>query len=368
MTQGPSDWEIELQNLRAAATTAGIRAAIAPEDFGIQLETADHLIARLQREEKLAAAAERPVDQLARRRRTRRRVLAASSIAAVGVLVIGVLQPWGASRVAASTPAILDFEFAAANAISYAPGEDPSETFQSLSDAAADAPAIPASAGKQHIVTDNWFAEIEDDKGAVDTALIPQISETWLSGDGSLRTVERRDKPLSANGRGLPTKGAWTDQPQTADETQPAASVDPDVAATLPTEAAPLRAALLARGGCEGLDLSTIRSNCLYQQVVDLSTTYVMPPKLNAAIWTVLGGEKGFRLLGSVKDRVGRDGVGISLIADDSPEYRQVLIADPQTGSILGNEEILIKPVTGLTITAPAITRFSAILESDYVD
>ena len=39
--------------------------------------------------------------------------LIASSVAAVGVLVTGVLQPWGIAPVQAMVPAILDYEFAA---------------------------------------------------------------------------------------------------------------------------------------------------------------------------------------------------------------------------------------------------------------
>jgi hypothetical protein len=82
----------------------------------------------------------------------------------------------------------------------------------------------------------------------------------------------------------------------------------------------------------------------------------------------MLRAERGFRLLGAVEDRVGRVGVGISLIAADAPEFRHVLIADPKTGRLLGTEEILIAPVDGIDLEAPAIMSFTAILESRYVD
>jgi hypothetical protein len=355
----PPDWDIEIRALREAANRAGIVGVIDPHDVGIELESADELLARL-----------RPVttshDELARRRSRRRRViLLTSSVAAVGVLVTGVLQPWGTTPVQAATPALLDYEFADVDAISIAPGKSPDATLEQLADAAGDRKALPVGAGAQHVVTDSWYADI--DASSDDTsALIPQISERWLSPDGSLRIVERRDDPLPTDGRGLPGDGSWDDQPATADERQPPGSLDPNFATDLPTDPEALRAELLERAGCTDTRPGTGRSLCLYDQILALHESYVVPSDVESALWLMLGDEEGFRSLGAVKDRVGREGVGISLIAAKRPEYRLMLIADPKTGRLLGTEQILISSVEGLKINAPAIMSFTAILESTY--
>ncbi|MET0467815.1 MAG: CU044_5270 family protein [Aeromicrobium sp.] len=360
MTRIPPDWEIETRALRAAANRAGIVGLVDPRDLGVELESADQLLARLRKDA--------PHDELAERRTSRRRraILFASSVAAVGVLGAGVLQPWSSAPVQAATPALLDYEFADVDAIATATGKDAGVVLEGLASAAGARPESDGS-GTQHVVTDSWFADI-DTRTDDTSALIPQISENWLAPDGSLRIVERRDDPLPADGRGLPDEGAWDDQPATADDTQPAGSIDPDLVADLPTDPAALREALLELSGCPDTEPGTGRSLCLFDQVLALHLTYVVPPDLDAALWEMLADEQGFRSLGDVDDRVGRPGVGISLIADERPEYRLVLIADPHTGRLLGTEQILISSVEDLKIKAPAITGFTAILESRFVD
>lgn len=362
----PPDWDFEIRALRDAATQAGLRRVVEPADVGIELESADQLIARLR-------ATDAPHDELAQRRTRRRRIsLIASSVAAVGVLVTGVLQPWSSAPVQAMVPAILDYEFAAADAIAAATGEDPSADLQRLGDAAGSLPTPPARTGTQYVVTDNWYANIDaktaEEAEAENSVLVPQINETWLAPDGSFRIVERRDDPLPADGRGLPAKGEWDKQPTSSDETSPAGSKDPNLASALPTDPDGLRDELLKIADCTETKPGTARSFCLYQRIVTLNYRYVLPPALNAAIWKMLQEENGFRSLGEVKDRVGRAGIGISLIPDDTPEYRYILIADPKTGRLLGSEQILISPIEGIAMKVPAIMSFTAILESKYVD
>ncbi len=360
MNSIPPDWDFEVRALRAAAEQAGIQGSIRPSDVGVELESADELITRLK-------AANSLRDELTQRRSRRRRlVLIASSVAAAGVLVTGVIQPWGSTPVQAATPAVLDYQFAAADTISIAPGKSPANALQRLSDAAQNLRTPSKTIGTQYVLTDNWYAN--SDTETERAALIPQITETWLTPDGSRRLVERRGQPIAPDGRGLAADGPWNEQPATADEAEPAGFFDADLAASLPTDPDALRNELMELADCLETDPGTSRSFCLYRQILMLHEIYVVSPQLDAAIWEMLRDEQGFRLLGKVKDRAGRVGVGISIIDDASPEFRQVLIADPKTGRLLGSEQILIAPVEGNVLEAPAIMSFTAILESKYID
>lgn len=221
----PPDWDIELRELRATASAAGITALIRPRDVGIVLETAEEILARAGL-----------TDELEQRRRWRRPVLAASAAVAASVLVASVLQPWGTPRVEAATPEILDYQFAMSEKIVSAAGRDPAKALAALSDSAARNSSPIAPGSTQHVVTDNWYAEVDSNDADGTSVLVPQTTETWIGADGSLRLVERRGDPLAPDGRGLPLEGAWDDQPATADETQPAGALDPALVDSLPRD------------------------------------------------------------------------------------------------------------------------------------
>jgi hypothetical protein len=84
-----------------------------------------------------------------------------------------------------------------------------------------------------------------------------------------------------------------------------------------------------------------------------------------ANIWRMLAQEEGLRSLGHVKDRTGSQAVAISFIWTGAPEYRLVLLADPDTGQFVGHERILIKPNADSPVKPPAIEQFLAIVTSE---
>ena len=347
----------EVELLRQTALDAGLDPRLRPEDFGVRLDSADELLARLNGH---------PADELRVRRTRRFAALAAASVAATAALVFGVLQPWHSPPAAADTPPVLDYEFANAQNIAYAPGKDPSAALDSLA-VAARAFTAPSGNGRvQHVITDNWFGSIDDDKDANNIALIPTLNETWLSPDGSFRLIERTGKPLTADGRGVATQGV-ENRPSRADETQPPDTFDPTLLSSLPTDPAQLRPALLKATECDDQAIGSRRALCLFARVEEYNSNYVVPTRVTAALWDLISEQGVTRLLGEVKDRAGRPGIGISLIPAHRSEYRQVVIASPQTGQVLGFEEILIKTVPDLDVKAPAITRFTAFLASERV-
>lgn len=166
---------------------------------------------------------------------------------------------------------------------------------------------------------------------------------------------------MRADGRGLDTSTPPVDSTATT-ETEPAGSIDAEYASTLPTDPDALREALLDRIECPAREPGAERSLCLYNEILDLFTTYVVRPELAEATWRMLAGEIGFTSLGSVEDRAGRAGLGISLIPEDRPHYRLVLIISTQNGQLLGNEEILIKDHPDIEVEAPAVVSFNAIV------
>ncbi|MDQ3156967.1 MAG: CU044_5270 family protein [Actinomycetota bacterium] len=349
----------ELELLHRTITSAGLLPLIEAPHEENGLESAEDFVTRM----KSIDAHERAIGV---RRRLRHFSLAGSSLVAAAALTLFVLQPWQQPVAAADTPPVLDFEFAAARNIAYAPGEDPRAELLALSSAAAEQRPESPEGKVQHVVTDNWFAAVDDNLATA--AVVPQIDETWLSPDGSLRLVQKRATPLAADGRGLPTAGSWEDFPATADETLPAGSNDADLAHELPADPEGVRDELLSMRGCEDRRRGLARSFCLHQQIVELHRSHVVPSQTHATMWRMLADEEGFRLLGKVKDRAGREGIGISLISDRDPSFRNVLIISPTTGELLGSEEILIKTLPKFDLGAPAITGFTAFLESEYRD
>ncbi|GAA3525125.1 hypothetical protein GCM10022234_22600 [Aeromicrobium panaciterrae] len=350
----------EIEALRDAAREAGFTDLISPESVGIQLEGADAILAKAK-----ASEAADPVP-IHRRRRTRLALLAVGAVAATTVLVLGIVPLWPDSTAEASTPPVLGFEFAAAADIATAPGMSASDELTRLSRVAATSPPPTGTGTAQKVVTDTWSASIEATRDSVSTVLIPRIVETYLRADGSFRTVERTGKPLSPDGRGLPKQGKWDDDPKSADETLPAGTSDPNFAAKLPLDTDGLAIGILKGSGCRAENVDTVRTNCLFRQVNALYSQYVVTPKLTSAIWAMMAEQPGIRLLGAVDDRAGRSGIGFSLIPEDEPQTRFVLIVSPTTGQLLGSENILIKPDPNSDVKPPAITSFTAFLDSSY--
>ncbi|KAA1399579.1 CU044_5270 family protein [Aeromicrobium ginsengisoli] len=348
----------ESAELRRTALAAGIDLDVAPERFGIDLDSADDFVARMK-----------AADGDPRRRTPRRLIIAVGSMAAAAAIALSVLQPWGSTPASADTPPLLQYEFAAADNIAFAPGKDSSDALTKLADAAA-GQRVGTTAGQrdQHVVSDNWFAAIDDDAADKSIAVIPTIRESWVSPDGSQRFVERRGAPLAADGRGLPNDGAWSNFPASTDETQPPGSVDATMLERLPKNQSALRPALLKVSGCDQSPSGPERARCLFTHIDTYSNTYVVPARVMSALWSLLSEQTGPRLLGAVKDRAGREGVGIAIVPADRANQRLVLIASPKTGQLLGFEVVLIKPDANLALKAPAILRFSAFLAAEHTD
>ncbi|MFD3523218.1 CU044_5270 family protein [Streptomyces sp. NPDC058653] len=97
-----------------------------------------------------------------------------------------------------------------------------------------------------------------------------------------------------------------------------------DGLAALPTDPKALRAELL--GG------STDSRGSVNSQILGLLGTAPAGPHLRAALFEVLAGMDGVRLVGPMKDREGRKGTGVEW---RSPKVKHVLIVDPASSKLL---------------------------------
>ena len=259
----------------------------------------------------------------------------------VGILI--AVQPWSTPVARASTPPILDFEFAEARRIADAPGVDPTETLEQLARTAEQARSTRSASAVQHVVIEGWSIDTDFDPDPNST-ITPRMSENWLYPDGRSRTRSYRGEPLKADGRGIPLDRRLDRTTAFIDEEkEPPGSRDAEFFTDMPDTIDGVRDRLLDDIKCLERQPGQERTFCLIDQVRNLPHNYVIPPNVMANIWRMLAEEEGVRSLGTVKDRTGRDAVALSFIWEGAPAYRLVLLADPDTGQVVGSERILIK-------------------------
>jgi len=297
------------------------------------------------------------------------RQLAMSGVAAAAVLAIallGVVQPWNTSNTAAAiTPPPLAFEFVDAHTLAIRDGRPTADLLLQLSAVASAQPAAEVSGGVQRVVTDSWDLTIsQGPQGASSTVVVPNVVETKVSPDGSYSQANRRGEALSADGRSaVPTDLAL---PAQSTDNAPAGSVDASYVASLSQDPRLLRDQLDLKGDCTGVQGSPAQSRCEFRAISDLYSFSVIPSQVEAALWAALAQDPNLIDIGQTRDRVGREGVGISLELRDSGPERLILIIDPKTGHLLGREDLLLGGGRELGITTPAIIGFTAYVSSGW--
>jgi len=355
--------EFETAELRRQMTSTGISDYLEDDLPDIELESSASLLARLKSIEEPDFGTPMPT-----RRSGRRLVptLLAGTAAAVVAGVLVAVQPWGTPVAQASTPPLLDYEFAEAARIADAPGVDPAEVLEKLALAADQSRSGTISSAVQHVVTEAWSIDANFDPDP-DSTITATRTENWLRPDGSFRTRAHLSEPLNADGRGVPLGGRLDRRTTFFDETnEPTGTWNADLFTDMPNTIEGIRRGLLDDIECPDRRRGQERSLCLTDQLRSLPLMYVIPADVMAGIWRMLAQEEGIRSLGTVKDRTGREAVALSFIWDGAPEYRSILLADPKTGQVVGFERILIKPSSSSPVKPPAIQEFFAIVTSEH--
>ena len=357
------DLDFETAELRREMSSTGVSGYLEDDLADVELESSESLLARLKSFEGSDGVIAMPT------RDSRRRLvptLLAGTAAAVVAGVLVAVQPWGTPVAQASTPPLLDYEFAEARRIADAPGIDPAEALEQLALAAEQARSGTSPSATQHVITEEWSIDNDFDPDP-DSTITATRTETWLRPDGSFRTRAHLGQPLNADGRGVPLGGRLDRSTAFFDEgDEPAGSWDADFFTHMPNSVDDMRSKLLDDIQCADTERGQERTWCLTDQLRNLSQIYVIPPDAMASIWRMLAQEEGIRSLGTVKDRTGRESVALSFIWVGAPEYRMILLGDPQTGQVVGSERILIKPSPSSPVEPPAIQDFFTIVKSEY--
>ena len=293
------------------------------------------------------------------------RPAAVLAVACVLATVFVVIRPGTGSdpAAAARTPAMLSLQDNGGELLSAA-GADATAELGDLADRAAGQPA-PAAGPVQLIGRSSWLLSTDEGpQGAPGhSVIVPTVSVQYFQPDGTVRAIERRSRPLGADGRLTDSFGQWSTTPSRSDETFDGPETGPTYADELSLKPAALARSLIDdEAACREM-----RAYCLFTGFTFLHYNYVLRPSLNAALWRTLATEPGFRFLGTTVDRVGRTAVAFSADGAD-PSREVILLADPETGAFLGSEEVLVRDSRELGLEAPAVVEFTALEESSRVE
>jgi hypothetical protein len=93
-------------------------------------------------------------------------------------------------------------------------------------------------------------------------------------------------------------------------------------------------------------DRGQSRNGEVFVEIADALREAPQTPQLRATLYRALALVPGVELLGDVKDRLGRDAVGVAYT--EHTGMRQELLFDPQTAEVLNEREVVAHPVQGL--------------------
>ncbi len=173
--------------------------------------------------------------------------------------------------------------------------------------------------------------------------VLPHESEQWVADDGSgvVRTAIHEDQPQfptpedqAAYERDTREAPPWDDTPRRQADISVLGLTVAQVRA-LPTDPAALR---------ERIERKDVSMTATAGALLSFAGT---PQDVKVALFEVLEGVPGAKLVPRVEDPLGRVGVGVAF---DDPAWNTQFVFDPKTGALLGTRSIGKKEVPGRTI------------------
>lgn len=303
-----------------------------------------------------------PVVQSLRAARRRRWPILAAAAAAVALLAVG-LQGLGPQAPALASPPHLTFSLAEPQDATTAPSAR--QVLTELAQAARSTPA-PGTGEVMFTRSYGWY-----EWGNMDTresVIAPIAFASWVAPNGSGLTEQHTGPFLRADGTIDPDPGRER-QEISGDTFGPGEGAFATYPDTLPLDPDALRDTLLEPWATPLHSDTSSRAALLIDEVNSLSMLYVLDGDTAASLWDMLAGEEAVVTLGETRDRIGRSVVAIASPPIDNgagPSVR-VLLADPVTGRLVGNEIVALSSPS-LDGTEPTVTGFTTIIDSRLVE
>lgn len=212
--------------------------------------------------------------------------------------------------------------------------------------AAQSAPSTTTTAGYRYTRFESTYLSTIEGTDSSETAiaaLVPRTREMWIAPDGSGRIRETAGEPVFLKAE---ARAAW----EAAGKPNLATTINRDFGAdelwyedfaSYPTDVAALTEVIRERAeqGGPPVDIE------MFIVVGDLLRQPGVPPELRAALYKVAATIPGVELVGDVTDRAGRPGVAVAKTTTYwGSKQRFVLIFDPTTSALLGEEQVLLEP------------------------
>jgi hypothetical protein len=202
--------------------------------------------------------------------------------------------------------------------------------------------------------------------GDVIAVLGPKTREMWIAADGSGRIRETAGEARFLNERG---RTAWLamGSPQlnrTINQVFGPGGLSYEDLARLPTDPVALGAVIRERASHTKVPID----DEMFVVIGDLLRQQEAPPAVRAALYKVAAGIPGVELIGDARDHAGRPGVAVAKTSSYTGlRQRNVLIFDPRTSALLGEEEVLLEPATWVDAQPPVLVGYAVYLDSRVV-
>jgi hypothetical protein len=202
-----------------------------------------------------------------------------------------------------------------------------------------------------YVRTAGWYLVTQVRGNQANSKVVASVTESWIAANGFDRRITRR----------VPGDGTHVNVTAIGPQTGQDAGSGPRR----------LRLSTVPAVIAHQLDIGHPRSIGPVERFVsltDLARSQPIPPRAQSAILRVLARSPGLIDSGKVTDRAGRPGVAVSLdSAYSGLPARYTLIFNPDTGSLLGEEETLLGNPGRLNVRPKSVIAYTAFLASDYV-
>lgn len=197
--------------------------------------------------------------------------------------------------------------------------------------------------------------------------LVPQTREIWIGHDGSGRLRTTFEAPTFF---GEHDRAEWQDQPdflqeRTEDETSLTGFSLVDVSG-LPTDPDALLSHIRS-----GLDASDAGAGPASWEVFiaahGILWETVPPPDLSEAVIAMLRETPGIEVEEGDVDPAGRRATRFSVTGANG-QFRDVVWLDPETGTLLGEQQELLTPTPTIDAQPPVVIKWATYLVSEVVD